>query len=79
MGFDAALCGHLHGLQVRLPVVGGIPLLASRYFPQADAGLYHFPGIQVYISRGLARQPGLRGLRINNPPELSVLTFVRGK
>lgn len=77
MGFDAALCGHLHGLQVRVPGIGGIPLLGSRYFPQADSGLYQMQGIQVYISRGLARQPGLRGLRINNRPELTVLSFAR--
>lgn len=77
MGFDAALTGHLHGLQMRAPRIGGIPLLGSRYFPQADCGLYSLQGIQVYISRGLAQQSGLRGLRINNPPELAVLSFVR--
>lgn len=75
MGFDAALTGHLHGLQVRVPRVGGVALLGSSYFPQADCGLYSLAGIQVYISRGLARQSGLRGLRINNRPELAVLTF----
>ncbi len=77
MGFDLALCGHLHGLQVRVPGLGGAPLLVNRFFPQADSGLYQLDGIQVYISRGLAKQGGLRGLRINNRPELTVLSFLR--
>jgi uncharacterized protein len=74
-GFNAALCGHLHGHQIRVPQVGGILLNASRYFPQADAGLYTLDGIQVYISRGMAWSSSLRSIRLNNHPELDIVEF----
>jgi uncharacterized protein len=76
-GYDIALCGHLHGWVARLPGIGGVLRNPSRYFPEEDAGLYDKQGIMVYISRGLNNRLNWRNLRMNNKPELSVLTVTR--
>ncbi len=76
-GYDAALCGHLHGWVLRLPVVGALPYILHPHFPQADCGLYEQGGTQVYISRGLAKT-GWNRLRTFNRPELVLAEFRSG-
>ena len=76
-GYQVALSGHLHGLQVRLPMIGGVPLMANRYFPDADAGLYVRGDLALYPSRGLDTRSALHGIRLNNQPELALLTITR--
>lgn len=72
---DLALCGHEHGGQVRLPIVGGFysPHLgfASPYLQ----GAHLINGIPTVISRGLATYgpvtpTGVVPPRLFNPPEL---------
>ena len=62
------LCGHTHGGQVVLPLIG------APYIPVEDAafvgGLYNWQGRQLYITRGVGN---LHGIRFNCPPEVSLL------
>jgi predicted MPP superfamily phosphohydrolase len=70
---DLLLCGHTHGGQVRLPLIGAprLPIVHAKY---AD-GLVAGPACAVFVSRGV----GLAGLpvRFNCRPEVPVLTLRR--
>lgn len=70
---DLQLSGHSHGGQFVLPKVGApfLPRLGRRYI----RGLYHRPA--VYTSRGIGAVPPY--LRLNCPPEVTVLTLARGE
>jgi uncharacterized protein len=69
--WDLVLCGHTHGGQISVPIVG--PL----YLPVRDrrfgAGLYPGEDRWLYITKGVGS--GL-GLRFNCPPDISLLTLV---
>jgi predicted MPP superfamily phosphohydrolase len=67
-----ALCGHVHGGQVYLPVVGS-PWIPSRYGLKYRHGLVRGPASWVFVSRGLG-ESGLP-LRIGAPPEINLLTL----
>ena len=71
-GAFAQLSGHTHGGQVRLPVIGpiGLPIHGHRHV----IGLSSANGMPVYTSRGVGvyRPP----IRINCPPEVTIVTFV---
>ena len=68
--WDLALCGHTHGGQLRLPLVG------APFAPVRDknfiAGLYRWDDRWLHITRGVGN---LHGLRFNCRPEVSVLTL----
>lgn len=72
-GIDLALCGHVHGGQIRL---GDQGLLApdQGFFPKYDSGLYTEGNTTMVISRGLgnSRFPW----RVNNPPEVVMVEFI---
>lgn len=74
-GIDLYLCGHTHGGQVRLPVIG--PLLTSSQLGRKYVmGLYHEGRTNLYVSRGI----GLEGLsaprvRFLAPPEMTLITL----
>lgn len=70
---DLALCGHAHGGQIRLPMLGGIIAPHQGFFPTYTAGLYQRKGCCMVVSRGLGNS--LFPLRINNPPEVVVITL----
>jgi predicted MPP superfamily phosphohydrolase len=69
------LCGHTHGGQVRLPLIG--PLLTSSQLGRRYVmGLYQEKGTHLYVSRGI----GLEGLsaprvRFLAPPEMTLITL----
>lgn len=66
--------GHAHGGQVRLPLIGGIIAPHQGFFPTYDAGLFYATNdATMVISRGLG--DSIIPLRINNPPELIVVTL----
>jgi predicted MPP superfamily phosphohydrolase len=69
--WDLMLSGHTHGGQVVLPLVG------ERFVPVRDkrfiAGLKHWDGRQVYITRGVG---SIRGVRVNCRPEVTVLDLI---
>lgn len=68
------LCGHTHGGQVRLPLIGA-PVVPSDYgqrYAMGWVGGAH--GTPAYVSRGL----GLSGLPFRNlcPPEIALFTLI---
>ncbi|MCS7239242.1 MAG: metallophosphoesterase [Thermoguttaceae bacterium] len=70
-GIHLLLAGHLHGGQIRIPVIGPI-VSPSRFGTRLNAGLYFWPPTLLYVSRGLsARFP----LRWQAPPEVTCLTL----
>lgn len=69
------LSGHTHGGQVYLPGLGA-PWLPSRYGKKYGGGLVNGPQSQVYVSRGLG-EAGVP-VRLNCPPEINLLTLIRG-
>ncbi len=71
---DLMLCGHTHGGQVNIPLLGP-PLTPIRHKRYA-AGLVAGPHCKVYVTRGL----GMVGIpvRFNCRPELALITLRRG-
>lgn len=70
---DVVFSGHAHGGQIRLPFVGGIIAPHQGLFPKYDAGVYTNNNTNMVVSRGLG--DSIIPLRINNPPELIVVTL----
>ena len=65
---DLALCGHAHGGQFRLPLVGGLVPPTQGFFPKYDAGVYTEQGTTMIVSRGVGNS--ILPVRFNNRPEL---------
>ena len=65
--------GHAHGGQFRLPLVGGVIAPHQGLFPEYDSGVYTNDNTNMVVSRGLG--DSIIPLRINNPPELVVVTL----
>lgn len=72
-GLDVVLSGHVHGGQVRIPYIGGIIGPGQGILPDYDAGLYMADGTTMVLSRGLGQS--IIPFRVNNPPELVVVTL----
>ena len=70
---DLVLSGHTHGGQVVLPFIG-MPFLPLKSGQKYRAGLVKEAGHQTYITRGVGHF--LVPLRINCPPEATVLTLI---
>ena len=64
------LCGHTHGGQIRFPVIGApfAPVIDTRFVE----GLHRWDNRWLHITRGVGN---VRGIRINCPPEVSLLTL----
>jgi uncharacterized protein len=79
-GIDLYLCGHTHGGQVRLPLIGPL-LTSSQLGRQFVMGIYRVGRTHLYVSRGV----GLEGMsaprvRFGAPPEITlVVMHARGK
>ncbi len=73
-GAGLVLCGHAHGGQIRLPLVGGLYAPGQGVLPKYTAGLYWEENTAMLVSRGLGNS--LFPIRVNNPPEVvcAVLT-----
>jgi predicted MPP superfamily phosphohydrolase len=72
--FDLMLAGHLHGGQIRFPVVG--PVVApSLHGVRYAGGVYHEGPTVLHVSRGIS---GVDLVRWSCPPEISKLVLVRG-
>lgn len=74
-GIDLYVCGHTHGGQVRLPLIGPI-LTSSKLGRRYVMGHYHEGRTHLYVSRGV----GLEGLgaprvRLFCPPEITLITI----
>lgn len=71
---DLMLCGHTHGGQVRLPIIG-TPMVPSRYGSKYAVGLVQGPACRVLISRGVGMS--IVPVRFGVPPEIVEITLTR--
>jgi hypothetical protein len=69
--FDLMLAGHLHGGQIRLPLVGPI-LSPSRWGVRFASGTFYREPTILHVSRGVS---GKWPLRLNCPPEMTRLVL----
>lgn len=72
--FDLGVCGHLHGGQIRLPIVGGVYAEWNHkidLFPKYCYGRFKLDNCTIIVSRGLGNHEILP--RINNRPEITVI------
>jgi predicted MPP superfamily phosphohydrolase len=72
-GIDLMLAGHVHGGQVRLPVLGSV-FVPSRFGRRYDCGTFYEPPTLLHVSRGLG---GDHPLRYNCRPEVTKLVLRR--
>jgi len=72
---DLALCGHTHGGQVRLPLLGP-PIVPSCFGQKYAGGLVMGPRTTVYVNRGIGviAPP----VRFNCRPEITLLRLAAG-
>ncbi len=68
---DLGICGHYHGGQFRLPLLGGLYHGDTGLFPKYSGGLYRLTNGALFVSRGMGGHNGLP--RINNRPELAII------
>ena len=70
---DIQLSGHTHGGQIRLPLVGCV--WANDAIPtRLTRGLHAVEGMLLHVSPGIGVSPPVP-IRLNCPPEISVLTL----
>lgn len=67
--WDLLLCGHTHGGQLRVPVLGSTPFAPVRDLRYLE-GLHRWEDKWLYITRGVGN---LHGMRFNCRPQVSVL------
>ena len=72
-GFDLVLSGHIHGGQFRIPLLGGLVSPNKTFFPTYDSGMFSAGNTRMIVSRGIGNS--VIPLRINNRPELVVITL----
>ena len=75
LGIDLYLCGHTHGGQIRLPLLGAL-VTSSDFWKRYEMGRYEENNTTLYVSRGL----GMEGLgapraRFLAPPEIVLWTL----
>lgn len=75
-GVDLAFCGHAHGGQIRLPLVGGLFAPGQGVLPKYTAGIYQLGETQMVVSRGIGGS--LFPQRVWNRPEVVAVTLKRG-
>ena len=75
-GVDLAFCGHAHGGQIRLPLVGGLFAPGQGFLPKYTAGIYQLGETQMVVSRGIGGS--LFPQRVWNRPEVVAVTLKRG-
>jgi hypothetical protein len=71
---DLMLSGHVHGGQVRVPVLGSL-FVPSQYSRKYDQGVFLEPPTLLHVSRGVS---GREPLRWNCRPEITRVVLVRG-
>ena len=67
-----AFCGHTHGGQIHLPLIGS-PILPSAFGQKYAYGLVRGPVVPAYVTRGVGTI--FPPLRVNCPPEIAILTL----
>ena len=74
---ELVLCGHAHGGQFRLPLIGGIYAPDQGFFPKYTSGVHEMTDLTMVVSRGLGNSAF--PLRFNNRPEVVVITLEADK
>lgn len=69
------LCGHTHGGQIKIPLLGAPTTASGKLFDSFVQGLYREKESLLYINRGLGTS-GLP-LRFLSPPEVAFIRLVR--
>ena len=69
-GVDYAMCGHTHGGQIRLPLLGSPHTQGTHLSRRRSSGWFQYGHAATYISRGLGE--GIR-LRFNCRPEVALI------
>lgn len=79
-GFDLILSGHMHGGQIRLPIVGGVcgptsGILSESglLFPHYTSGIYNHKNTSMIVNRGIGNTLPIP--RFGNPPEVGIITL----
>lgn len=70
-GIGLMLCGHVHGGQIRVPVIGSI-FVPSVYGRRFDMGVFERAGTAMVVSRGLS---GKEPLRFRCHPQVMRITL----
>lgn len=65
---DLVFCGHAHGGQIRLPLIGGLFAPNQGIFPKYTSGVYEMNGTKMVVSRGLGNRVAVP--RIFNKPDV---------
>ena len=73
-GIALAFSGHVHGGQIRLPLLGGLYGPHQGFFPEYDGGVYYRDDSAMIVSRGIGNS--IFPFRVNNDPEV-VLAVLR--
>lgn len=73
---DLVISGHAHGGQVRIPFVGGLIAPGQGFFPSFSEGVYTEDNTSMVVSRGIGNS--VVPIRINNTPEVVVITLKQG-
>lgn len=74
-GIPLILCGHTHGGQIKIPLLGAPTTASGRLFDSFVQGIYREGNTLLYINRGL----GMSGLplRFLSPPEVAFIRLLR--
>lgn len=72
-GYDLVLSGHVHGGQVRLPLLGGLYGPGQGFLPDYDSGVYSSGDTDLVVSRGIGNS--LMPVRFANRPEVIFITL----
>lgn len=71
---DIVMCGHEHGGQVVLPILGGLFSRERGFFPEYTHGVFSFDKTTLIVSTGIGSDLELLP-RFNNPPEIVLVTL----
>lgn len=75
LGIDLYLCGHTHGGQVRLPLVGAL-VTATQQGKRFEMGPYRHDGTHLYVSRGVGLEGmGMPRVRLLSRPEVTLVAI----
>ena len=72
---DLVFCGHYHGGQIRLPLIGGLYAPNVGWFPEYTKGIFQGSEATCVLSAGLGNETWVP--RVNNLPEIVVADLVK--